>query len=145
MLSDLKLAPFHLLATEGHVHTDKDHRWHMEVPAEVCRADPELLRATPFLVVDVTDPASQAAGVAWWEGLTEGRAARGWWSSRCRSSTRGGRGLSQPAVKCLGREYLRIIYDPDYTTEANLSRLWSRGLGRMRSLAPASSPWGSRG
>src|SRR5205823_10266472 len=65
-LSDLKLAPFHLLATEGRVHSDKDHPWHMETLAEVCRADPELLRATPYLVVDVTDPASQAAGIAWW-------------------------------------------------------------------------------
>jgi hypothetical protein len=47
-LTDLKLAPFHLLATEGHVHIDKDHRWHMETLAEVCRADPELLRAVPL-------------------------------------------------------------------------------------------------
>ena len=75
-LTDLKLAPLHLLATEGHVHTDKDHPWHMETLAEVCRADPELLRATPYLVVDVTDPASQASGVAWWEGLT-GRGGEG--------------------------------------------------------------------
>ena len=45
-LTDLKLAPFHLLATEGQVHTDKDHVWHMETLAEVCRADPELLLAT---------------------------------------------------------------------------------------------------
>jgi len=48
---------------------------------------------------------------------------------------RGAKGLSQPAVKCRGREYLRIIYGPDYTNEANLSRLRSRGLGRKRSLA----------
>jgi PNKP adenylyltransferase domain, C-terminal region/PNKP adenylyltransferase domain, ligase domain len=48
---------------------------------------------------------------------------------------RGGRGVSQPAVKCRGREYLRIIYGPDYTTEANLVRLRFRGLGRKRSLA----------
>ena len=67
-LTDLKLAPFHLLATEGHVHTDKNHVWHMETLAEVCRADPELLLATPYKVVDVTDPASQAAGIAWWDG-----------------------------------------------------------------------------
>ena len=44
--TDLKLAPFHLLASEGHVHTDKDHLWHMDTLAEVCRADPELLLAT---------------------------------------------------------------------------------------------------
>jgi protein phosphatase len=48
---------------------------------------------------------------------------------------RGRRGLAQPAVKCRGPEYLRIIYGPDYTTEENLSRLRSRGLSHKRSLA----------
>jgi protein phosphatase len=133
-MSDLKLAPFHLLATAGHVHTDKDHAWHMEMLAEVCRADPELLRATPYMVVDVTDPASQAAGIAWWEELT-GRGGEGMVVKPQTFIHRGSRGLSQPAVKCRGREYLRIIYGPDYTTEVNLSRLRSRGLGRKRSLA----------
>ena len=60
--SDLKLAPFHLLATEGHVHIDKDHRWHMETLAEVCRADPEILRATPYRVVDVTEHGEPGGG-----------------------------------------------------------------------------------
>ncbi len=133
-LSDLKLAPFHLLATEGHVHTDKGHAWHMETLAEICRADPELLRATPYLVVDVTDPASQAEGIAWWTELT-GRGGEGMVVKPLTFIHRGGRGLSQPAVKCRGREYLRIIYGPDYTTEKNLSRLRRRGLGRKRALA----------
>jgi diadenosine tetraphosphatase ApaH/serine/threonine PP2A family protein phosphatase len=48
---------------------------------------------------------------------------------------RGKKGLLQPAVKCRGREYLRIIYSPDYTSEANLTRLRNRGLGAKRSLA----------
>jgi protein phosphatase len=106
----------------------------METLGEVCRADPELLRATPYRVVDVTDPASQAAGVAWWEELT-GRGGEGMVVKPSAFIHRGGRGLSQPAVKCRGREYLRIIYGPDYTTGANLARLRSRGLGRKRSLA----------
>ena len=134
-LTDLKLAPFHLLATEGHVHADKDHVWHMETLAEVCRADPELLLATPYKVVDVTDPASEAAGIAWWEELTgPGRRRHGRQAAGA-SSSEGRRGLAQPAVKCRGREYLRIIYGPDYTAEENLARLRSRGLGRKRSLA----------
>lgn len=133
-LSDLKLAPFHLLATEGHVHTDKDHPWHIKILADLCQADPELLRATPSLVVDVTDPASQAAGITWWEELT-GRGGEGMVVKPLNFIHRGPRGLSQPAVKCRGREYLRIIYGPDYTTEKNLVRLRSRGLGRKRSLA----------
>ena len=133
-LADLRLAPFHLLATEGHVHTDKDHLWHMETLAGICRADPELLRATPYLVVDVTDPESQATGIAWWEELT-GRGGEGMVVKPRSFIHKGGKGLAQPAVKCRGREYLRIIYGPDYTTEVNLARLRSRGLGRKRSLA----------
>ena len=48
---------------------------------------------------------------------------------------RGRRGLAQPAVKCRGREYLRIIYGPEYTLPENLERLRSRGLSAKRSLA----------
>jgi protein phosphatase len=48
---------------------------------------------------------------------------------------RGPKGLAQPAVKCRGREYLRIIYGPEYTAPANLERLRQRGLGAKRSLA----------
>ena len=95
---------------------------------------PRTPAGDPYQVVDVTDPASQAAGVAWWEELT-GRGGEGMVVKPLAFIHRGGRGLSQPAVKCRGREYLRIIYGPEYTTEANLARLRSRGLGRKRSLA----------
>jgi len=133
-LADLKLAPFHLLASEGRVHADQDHGWHMETLARLCRADPEILRATPYLVVDVTDPASQAAGIAWWDEIT-GRGGEGMVIKPLSFIHRGSRGLAQPALKCRGREYLRIIYGPEYTTDENLARLRSRGLGRKRSLA----------
>jgi hypothetical protein len=43
--------------------------------------------------------------------------------------------LVQPGIKCRGREYLRIIYGPDYTEPENLRRLRRRALGRKRSLA----------
>jgi protein phosphatase len=47
----------------------------------------------------------------------------------------GRRGLAQPGVKCRGREYLRLIYGPEYTLPANLARLRERNLGRKRSMA----------
>ncbi len=133
-LTDLKLAPFHLLASESRVHTDKSHTWHMDTLATVCREDPELLLATSYKLVDVTDPASQAEGVSWWTELT-GRGGEGMVVKPFDFILRGRRGLAQPAVKCRGREYLRIIYGPDYTTEENLGRLRNRGLGHKRSLA----------
>jgi protein phosphatase len=133
-VSDLKIAPFHLMATEGHVHIDQDHKWHMDLLVTLCEADPELLLATAHKVVDLTDPQSEAAAVAWWTELTnqggEGMVVKplGW-------VVRGRRGLVQPAVKCRGREYLRIIYGPEYTAPEHIERLRSRSLGRKRSLA----------
>ena len=141
--TDLKLAPFHLLATEGHVHTDKNHVWHMETLAEVCRADPELLLATRYKVVDVTDPASEEEGIAWWDGA-DGPGGEGMVVKPLRFILKGSRGLAQPAVKCRGREYLRIIYGPDYTAEENLSRLRHGAWAASGRSPSASSPWASR-
>lgn len=133
-VSDLKLAPFHLLATQGRVHADKDHVWHMEALSRICREDAELLLATPYRVVDLTDEASQQEGVAWWEQLTS-RGGEGMVVKPYSFIERGSRGLVQPAVKCRGREYLRIIYGPEYTAPGNLERLRSRGLAAKRGLA----------
>src|SRR5207244_1559335 len=115
----LKLAPFHILATEGAVHVNRDHLWHMEKISELCRAASGVLLMTPFRVVDVTDPASQAEGVRWWEELT-GRGGEGMVVKPVDFCARGRRGLVQPAVKCRGREYLRIIYGPEYDTPEHL-------------------------
>jgi protein phosphatase len=133
-LADLKLAPFHLLASEGCVHTDKNHTWHMDTLATICRQDPELLLTTPYQVVDLNDPVSVDAGIRWWLDLT-GRGGEGMVIKPFDFIVRGDRGLAQPAVKCRGREYLRIIYGPNYTSDENLSRLRHRGLGHKRSLA----------
>jgi protein phosphatase len=133
-VNDYKLAPFHLLATEGHVHAAKNHTWHMESLAKICQHDSDLLLATAHKIIDVTDAASEAEGVAWWTQMTD-RGGEGMVVKPLDFILRGKRGLAQPAVKCRGREYLRIIYGPDYTTDANLSRLRSRGLGAKRSLA----------
>ena len=133
-LADLKLAPFHLLASEGKVHTDKDHIWHMSVLKRLCDQDEALLMTTKYLVVDVTDPVSEESGVRWWEELT-GRGGEGMVVKPMDFITRGPKGIVQPAVKCRGREYLRIIYGPEYTAPENLDRLRSRGLSAKRSLA----------
>jgi protein phosphatase len=134
-LSDLRLAPFHLLASQGKAHTDKDHGWHMDHMAHLCAADTgDLLFATPHKTIHVTDAESVAEGVAWWEELT-GRGGEGMVVKPWDFITRGQRGLVQPTVKCRGREYLRVIYGPEYTASENLERLRARGLAGKRSLA----------
>ena len=130
-VDDLKLAPFHLLATEGRVHVEKTNEWHMQTLARLAGG---LLVATPFQIVEVTDPESEAAAVRWWEDLTA-RGGEGMVVKPLNFFSRGRHGLIQPAVKCRGREYLRIIYGPEYTAPENLERLRSRGLSAKRSLA----------
>jgi protein phosphatase len=113
---------------------DKDHRWHMERCHELAMAGSEVVVATPNRTVDVTDSASEAEATQWWESLTE-RGGEGMVVKPLPFIVRGRRGLAQPAVKCRGREYLRIIYGPEYTLPDNLSRLRARGLAAKRSLA----------
>jgi protein phosphatase len=134
VVSDLKLAPFHVLATQGLVHTGRNHLWHLETLGGICRHDLELLMQTAFKVVDVTDPASEAEGIDWWTRLTDA-GGEGMVVKPLDFVLRGTRGLVQPAVKCRGREYLRIIYGPEYTAEQNLYRLRARHLGHKRALA----------
>ena len=133
-LDDLKIAPFHLLATEGKVHIDKDHEWHMRTLAGVCSFEQAIMLATPYTVIDVTNEDEIRAGAAWWEDLT-GKGGEGMVIKPLPFTARGNKGLVQPALKCRGREYLRIIYGAEYTAEHNLERLRSRSLGIKRSLA----------
>lgn len=134
-VDDLKLAPFHLLASEGQTHFDKDHEWHLETLSRLAASDAVLL-ATPYRLVDLTDEASAGMAVGWWEELT----ARGGEGMVVKPLNFIARGvdrddLLQPAVKCRGKEYLRIIYGPEYDRPENLGRLRARGLSGKRSLA----------
>ncbi len=131
-LEGIKLAPFHLLATQGQVYSDKTHLWHLEQLNQWLETAP-CFYPTEHRVVELSDPESVAAAIAWWEKLTE----QGGEGMVVKPETflafepKGG--LLQPAVKVRGREYLRLIYGPDYTEQ--LPQLRKRALAKKRSLA----------
>jgi polynucleotide kinase-phosphatase len=132
-LADIQLAPFHLLMSEGQVHTDRDHSWHMNMAARLSQADPALFKETQHMVVNLTAP-DEIDATRWWEDLT-GNGGEGMVVKPLNFIATGQRGLMQPAVKCRGAEYLRIIYGPEYTLPDNIERLRNRGLSAKRSLA----------
>jgi len=133
-IDDYKLAPFHILATEGQVHVDKTHAWHMDNIAEICAGDPKLWMPTPYKVVDLNDAQSYQAAIDWWTTLTQ-KGGEGMVVKPFDFVSYGSEGLLQPAVKCRGSEYLRIIYGPEYDLPENIVRLKNRGLSRKQSLA----------
>jgi protein phosphatase len=89
---------------------------------------------TRYVVVNLDDPESGSTGVRWWEELTDA-GGEGMVVKPLDGIVRGRRGLVQPGVKVRGREYLRIIYGPEYTASENIQRLRERSLSHKRSLA----------
>ena len=133
-VSDLRLAPFHVLAAESGVFVERDHGWHLERCDRLVAADPDWMQPTGRRAVDVTDAGDEAAGAAWWEELTAA-GGEGMVVKPMSFVARGRKGLVQPGIKCRGREYLRIIYGPEYADPGQIERLRTRSLGRKRSLA----------
>ena len=131
-IEDVRLAPFHLLASEGKVHADQTHAWHMEQLHRLAAAGSPVLLATEYRVVELADEVACQSLQDWWLGLTqeggEGIVVKP-------LAFVPGHGNIQPAVKCRGREYLRIIYGPEYTDDRHLTRLRKRALGGKRALA----------
>nr|WP_030806782.1 polynucleotide kinase-phosphatase [Streptomyces sp. NRRL S-337] len=153
-LEGVRLAPFQILAVQGRslaglAHTEQLALIDRIVAAEGVVAGQDdgvsgggraaggagLLATTRRIVVDTEDEASVVAGIRWWLELTadggEGMVVK---PVQALIRQPDGR-LIQPGVKCRGREYLRIIYGPEYTRPDNLKRLRIRHLGHKRSLA----------
>ena len=134
-LDGVQLAPFMVLASEGVSHAARDHGWHLAACDRLVAADPDTFRPTGRRVLDLADPAAQAEATQWWLELTrtggEGMVIKPYGGLLHRAEGK----LVQPGIKCRGREYLRIIYGPDYTAPEHLERLRDRNPNRKRNLA----------
>lgn len=131
-VDELRLAPFHILATEGNVHIDKDHLWHMQQLATLQDTDTPILMNTNYQIVNVTDASSEEEATKWWESMTH-QGGEGMVVKPLDFVANGQCGLLQPAIKVRGKEYLRIIYGPEYTEHLDVLR--QRSLKAKRSLA----------
>ena len=135
-LAGVTLAPFAVLAGPRVSYASRDHGWHLAQADRLVAADPELFTPTRRLELDLADPRAEAAAIDWWLALTEaggeGMVVKPY--AGLAATDRRGR-LVQPGVKCRGREYLRIIYGPEYTRPDQLAGLRQRSLGRKRALA----------
>ncbi|CAM5372251.1 polynucleotide kinase-phosphatase [Streptomyces purpurascens] len=135
-LDGVRLAPFQILAVQGRSLAALPHDEQLALLDRLVEHDGSgLLRTTRRLYVDTADPESVQAGVDWWLEMT-GRGGEGMVVKPAGALVRDPQGrLVQPGIKCRGREYLRIIYGPEYTRPENLARLRSRFLNHKRSLA----------
>lgn len=113
---------------------DRDHRWHLEHIQTLCTADPDFLLMTQYRFVDLHDEKAVQQAIDWWFELAA-KGGEGMVVKPVQFTASNAKGLIQPGIKCRTREYLRIIYGPEYTAPENLERLKNRGLGKKRSMA----------
>ncbi|MFF8029808.1 polynucleotide kinase-phosphatase [Streptomyces sp. NPDC007896] len=135
-LEGVRLAPFQILAVQGRSLAAVPHDEQLALIDRLVEHDGSgLLQTTRRLFVDTGDAESVRGGVDWWLEMT-GRGGEGMVVKPVEAVVRSGQGrLVQPGIKCRGREYLRIIYGPEYTRPENLARLRGRFLNHKRSLA----------
>ena len=133
-IDGIQIAPFQILAAEGEVLARRPHRWHLEHVDALVDHEPETLRRTDRRFVDLGDDESVQEATDWWHSLTD-RGGEGAVFKPAEPFAATGSGFVQPGIKCRGREYLRIIYGPEYLEPANLKRLRQRSVGRKSSLA----------
>ena len=131
---DFRIAPFHILACEGRVFAQEKHIWHMETIRKYIAGIDPVFMETPYICVNTDDEESAQNGVNWWLELT-GSGGEGMVVKPDTFIAVQNGALLQPAVKCRGREYLRIIYGAEYLEPDHLKRLKKRSLSRKRSLA----------
>ncbi|WP_407270560.1 polynucleotide kinase-phosphatase [Radiobacillus sp. PE A8.2] len=130
-ISDIQIAPFHVLAHSKQTFFHETHVWHMEKNREFANIS-NLFVETEFKCID--DQTSEAEVIQWWENMTrEGH--EGIVIKPEYFITRNKGKLLQPAIKVRGRKYLNIIYGMDYLLPENLSRLKSRQTGKKQKLA----------
>ncbi len=132
-VDDYRVAPFHLLAGEGRVFDDRSHGWHMQTLARICAVEP-ILKQTAWQELSTSDDRARDSLAQWWlrhtEDGGEGMVIKPSTYIACRDH-----GFVQPAMKVRGRDYLRIIYGPDYDLPHNIERLRRRGLKRKFTAA----------
>jgi protein phosphatase len=69
-VDDYKIAPFHILATEGKLWNTENHVTHMETIKRYMTGSDPIFITTPYMVVDLQDEISVDEGTKWWEDLT---------------------------------------------------------------------------
>ena len=132
-IDEVRIAPFHVLASEGRVHSNERHSVHMKWIDMLVGRDP-IFAATDFTEVSLHSPAALDAVVDKWMDDTA-RGAEGIVVKPSVFSVMGERGLVQPALKVRGIDYLRIIYGVDYDMPENLERLRERATKSKRARA----------
>lgn len=113
-LEDIKVAPFHVLASDKGLYTDASHEWHLKIAEILAKKDPlNVIQKTEYRCVNLENDDEQASAIRWWHELTD-RGEEGIVIKPTNFTEFNNEALVQPAIKCRGKNYIRMVYGPNY-------------------------------
>jgi polynucleotide kinase-phosphatase len=133
-IDGLVYAPFHILATENKTYFEQQHTWHLNEIEKFCIHNTNHLMVTSNILVNLQVELSIQAAIDWWINLTA-KGGEGMVVKPLEFIPKSKGRMIQPAMKCRGSEYLRIIYGPEYDAPENIERLKQRNVKVKRDLA----------
>ena len=134
-ITNIKIAPFHLLAHEKKTFFDKPHEWHLNHFNEIIDLkENDLFIKTPYVIVNLDSEDSKKKAIDFWLDIT----SKGYEGVMFKSETfveKNADGKTiLPMMKVRGKDYLRIIYGINYNDKKYLDKLRYRNVSKKRFL-----------
>lgn len=134
-ITNIKIAPFHLLAHEKKTFFNKTHEWHLNHFNELIdMKENDLFEKTPYVIVDLASEDSKQKAIDFWLDIT----SKGYEGVMFKTETfieRNSEGETiLPMMKVRGKDYLRIIYGINYDNAKYLEKLRYRNVSKKRFL-----------
>lgn len=121
-LEDIQVAPFHILASDKGLYTHASHEWHLKIAEILSEKDPlDVIQKTEHIYVDLSSEKEQEEAIEWWTELTHA-GVEGMVIKPLHFTEFNNDALVQPAIKCRGKDYIRMVYGPNYLNHLDALR-----------------------
>lgn len=134
-ITNIKIAPFHLLAHEGKTFFDDTHLNHLNHFKELCESTSnKLFIKTPYIMVDLEDDDSMKVAIEYWEAITNAGFEGLMFKTEHFIEKNEEGEIILPMMKVRGKDYLRIIYGINYNDDKYIHQLRHRNVSKKRFL-----------
>lgn len=134
-ITNIKIAPFHVLAHKNKTFFDKKHEWHLNHFNELINMkENDLFVETPYIIVDLESEESMSKAIKFWLDVTTKGYEGVMFKTETFIETNDNGDTILPMMKVRGKDYLRIIYGINYDDKKYLDKLKNRSVSKKRFL-----------
>lgn len=130
-IEQVKIVPIQLLASDRTTYVQQDRRWQVTELERWCQESPQFVKCRR---VFVSGHDQERAALELWDTLQQGRGA-GMVARTLDAMPRQGGRLEVPVMKIRSRDFLRVVYGPQYLNPDMLQWLRERPVRQLRAVS----------